>query len=302
MVAAALLRHRLLTAVLAGLLLVVLPAETGYAFVRLFRVNGWSGRPLTQSYGDGFDFIDRTLGTSGRVTMISYPVVPADFWQSFPYWRDIEFWNKSVVRAAYAPDGSFESTGSTFPKLYLRFDARTGAASSSPTRFVAQAEKESRFRIDGNALLDNQRVLLVDAGRSWRADWLTYGLTDDGWTKPGVTARLRVFGRPGQRGPRLRYLTLQVWAPDDIARRPFRLASNAESVAGEATNAHTVFVRIRVCVPPSFAEVRIRTRESSPIYGDMRDRIAFYESRSGGVFLNQIALADELGPTCRPRR
>jgi hypothetical protein len=298
--AAALLRGRRLTVVLLALLAFALPAETGYAFVRLFRVNGWSGRPLTRAYGDGLDWIDKAVGTKGSVTMISYPTVAGDFWQSFPYWRDVEFWNKSVVRAAYYPVGGiFESTGNTFPKLYLQFDQRTGVSNVSPTVFAAQAEKESRFRIDGPVKTDTQGVLLIDAGKSWRTDWLTYGLTDDGWTKPGVTARLRIFSTRSQPGPRIRYVTFQIWAPSNVTRRPFELVSNVQTTRDAATNAGTVFARIQVCVPAhGYSEIRIGTPDHSPIYGDMRDRVTFNVPREGGIFLAEIAMADEIGPPC----
>src|SRR5581483_8058365 len=232
-----LLRHSHLPALLVALLLVALPAETAYGFVRLFRVDGWSGRPLTLHYGDVLDFVDKSVGTHAKVTMISYPYVPGDFWQSYPFWRDIEFWNKSVVRAAYAPNGAFESTGSTFPKIYLSFDDRTGAVSPSPSPVVAEALKDSRFRIDGPVIGSQHAVNLIRATIPWRTDWLTYGLTDDGWTRPGVTARVRVFSTPEQRTAVIRYVTLQLWVPNGVTSRPYRLASGAANVHGVATNA-----------------------------------------------------------------
>ena len=67
-----------------------------------------------------------------RVTMVPYPVRYADYWAGVGFWWDMEFWNKSVDRAAHLP-GMFEWTPSTFPKLRLHFDPRTGAANRSPT-------------------------------------------------------------------------------------------------------------------------------------------------------------------------
>ena len=296
---AALLRRSHLTALLVALLLLALPAETGYTFVRLFRVNGWSGRPVTLHYGDVIDWIDRTAGTRAKVTMLPYPLVPGDFWQSYPFWRDVEFWNKSVVRAAYITGGIFESTGGTFPKIYLEFNQTTGAANVSPTRFAAEGAHESRFRISGAARPVDHGVRLIDAAMPWRADWLTYGLTDDGWTKPGVTARVRVFAQPGQRRPVSRFLTFQIWTPTDVPSRPYRIASSLEQVAGAATNRHTVFARVRVCVPAhGYAEARVSSSGHSMIYGDMRDLANFSVPRQAGIFLAEIALADELGPPC----
>jgi len=294
-----LLRRSHLTALLAGLLLVALPAETAYGFQRLFSVNGWSGRPLTLHYGNVLDWIDKTVGTHAKVAMISYPYVPGDFWQSYPFWRDMEFWNKSIVRAAYGPNGAFESTGSTFPKIYLSFDDKTGAVTPSPSPLVAEALKESRFRIDGKLVGTQHGVNLIQATMPWRTDWLTFGLTDDGWTQPGVTARVRVFSTPAQKHAVIRYLTLQLWPPDGIASRPFRLTSNVQYENDVVTSTRTAFAEIRVCVPAhGYAEARLSTPQSSPIYGDMRDLEHFDQPRNGGVFVAEIALADELGPRC----
>jgi hypothetical protein len=41
-------------------------------------------------------------------------------------------------------------------------------------------------------------VRLIDAGRSWHADWISFGLDDDGFTVPGRTATLRMFPLAGQ--------------------------------------------------------------------------------------------------------
>jgi len=296
-----LLRHSQLTAGLVTLLVLALPAETVYGFERLFRVDGWSGRPLTLHYGDQLDFVDKAVGTHAKVTMISYPSVPGDFWQSYPFWRDIEFWNKSIVRAAYAPNGAFESTGSTFPKIYLSFDGRTGAVTPSPSALVAEALKESRFRIDGKVVSTSHGVNVIEATLPWRTDWLTFGLTDDGWTQPGVPARVRVFSQPGQRGAVIRYLTFQLWVPDGVRARPYTLVSDVSRIRATATNTTTSFSTIRVCVPAhGYAEARLTTPQSSPIYGDMRDLEHFDEPRAGGLFVSEIALADELGPACKP--
>jgi hypothetical protein len=304
-VATLLVPAKRLAPILIVLLAVTLPAETAYAYQRLFSANGPSGRPLTLAYGNVDDFLDRTVGTGANVTMVSYPHTQGDFWLSFPFWRDIEFWNKSVTRAAYYPvPGIFESTGSTFPKIYLHFDPATGAASTSPTRYVAEDVSESRFRIDGLAVSAANGVLVIDAREPWRTDWLSYGLTDDGWTKPGVTARVRVFATPGQTGPVRRFVTFQIRPPDGVASRPVEISSNLAARHVTALDMQTLFVdSVPVCVPAhGFAEVRIRTPDNSSIgYGDMRDRVSFYVPRTGGVLLKEIDLADEHGPACSTR-
>jgi hypothetical protein len=297
--AVAFLPRAAVTTGLALLTLAAFSAQTTYAFVRLFRVDGTSGRPLTLEQGNVFDWIDReALNRDAKVTMIPYPMLPGEYWASVAFWWDLEFWNTSVVRAAYYPK-QYEGTPSTFPKLYLSFDPNSGFASRSPTPYVAQSAKETRFRIAGNVQYFDRDVLLTDAGARWRTDWLSYGLYDDGWTRPGAVVRIRIFAVPGQRGAVTRSLTLAVRAPADVAARPFTVSSNATTWRGRATDASTALRSVSVCVPArGFTEVRLRANGASRIYGDMRDQFAFGMSRVAGVFLAEIALADEVGPAC----
>src|SRR5204862_6755078 len=118
-----------------ALTVLLLPAETGYAFSRLFAVSGTSGRPVTLDQGVVFDWVDRTLGTRADVTAVPYASVLGDYWASVGFWWDLEFWNASVDRAAHVP-GEFLWTLSTFPKLFLRFDPSTGRANVSPSEYA----------------------------------------------------------------------------------------------------------------------------------------------------------------------
>jgi hypothetical protein len=300
--AAALLPRNVLAIGLGLLTLGALTAETSYAFVRLFRVDGTSGRPLTLAQGTVFDWIDRwALSPDADVTMIPYPMVPGDYWASVAYWWDLEFWNKSVDRAAYYPK-QYEWTPSTFPKLYLRFDPQTGLADRSPTEFVAQSAKETRFRVSGTIRYADRDALVIDAGRQWRADWLSFGLDDDGWTRPGRVARIRVFAGPHQDHPLIRTLALWVRAPVGVSARPFTVSSDAATWRGQATDAGTAAGSVQLCVPAhGYADVLVRASGASPIYGDMRDQYSYATPRRAGVFLSEIALADELGPACRAK-
>jgi hypothetical protein len=133
---------------------------------------------------------------------------------------------------------------------------------------------------------------------------MSFGLYDDGWTKPHVTVRVRVFPEPGQRGAVTRFVTFQVQTPLQIAKRPFTVSSNLETRHEDATNAHTTFVpSVLVCVPPrGFAEVTLETPDSSTIPGDQSDEDSYEDpDRQGGLLLNEIALAGETGPACRIR-
>jgi hypothetical protein len=297
LVACFLLRRQLGIAIVTLTLLAV-PAETAYAWVRLFRAPGTSGRPLTDPDAQRFTWLDRTAGPRADVTLVPYPTIPGDYWASVGSWWDLEFWNVSANRAAYYP-GEFEETPSSFPKLGLRFDERSGAANVSPSEWVALSAKETRFRISGTVRAEQYNVRLVNAARPWRTDWLTFGLTDDGWTKPGVVARVRVFAAPGQRTAVARSLSLAIRPPDSAPRTTFTVRSNVARWEDDEANAGTVVGSVRVCVPRSgYTDVRISTPLVVRAYGDMRSVDTFGFERRVGVFVSSVALADEIGPRC----
>ncbi len=297
---AALLSHRRLAGVLALLALVAFPAETAYAFKRLFEAPATSGRPLTLQQGNVFDWVDRAVGTGASVTMVPYPFIDGDYWASIAYWWDLEFWNASVDRAAYA-SGAFEGTPSTFPKLALRFDRRTGRANIAPTRYVAELASESRFRIDGDTLTFDRGARLIDTGGSaWYADWITLGLYDDGWTRPGPPATVRVFPSRGQQGPRLRMLVLRIRSPVD--GRPVAVTSNAGRWRGNVSASQgTTVATVPVCQPSrGFTDIRISAHGQTPIHGDMRNYDTFGGLyRTAGVLLDEIDL-EGIGKSCKP--
>ncbi len=285
-----------------AVLLVGLPATTSYVFMRYLTGPSWSSRPLTRDEGSNDAWIDRTLGANASVTFVPYPV-STDYFVSQQQWRDLEFWNKSLQRDAHYPSSNvFEYTGIWFPKLYLRFDPKTGATSAAPTRWVAESDKETRFRVAGNVKAVNQDVVLIDAGHPWRLAWLTSGLYDDGWTQPGVTARVRIYPAAGQRAAQTRSLFVALRAPDDVPKRPVSVVSNLRAWHGVATNGDTVMESIMVCVPArGFTDVRISTPSASAIPGDLANADSSSTSRVGGVSLRALSLADEIGGPCSVR-
>jgi hypothetical protein len=204
------------------------------------------------------------------------------------------------VRAAHLP-GQYEWTPSTFPKLYLRFDPSTGRANMSPTPYVVQSEKDTRFRISGTAVSDTRGAVLTRAEQPWRTDWLTFGLTDDGWSRPHVPVTVRVFSEPGQRGPVIRHVVLGTRAPVDVPLRTWDYRTNLEHEGGTSTNGPTSFRFINLCVPArGYSEARITVPDYSPVYGDMRNQDTIGEYREGGILFVQVALSDDVGPRCRP--
>ncbi len=277
---------------LAAVALLLTTAETGYAVERLFRVNGTAGRPLTVDPSSQLAWVDRIVGRGADVTMVPYPVVPGDYWSSAAYWWDMEFWNVSANRTAGIP-AEFEWTPSTFPKLALTFD-RAGRASISPPGDVLQAVADTRFHIAGTVATNNRNVFLVHPELPWHADWTTTGLYDDGWTKPGVAARIRVYAYPGQDRRVIRTLAVSAYAPSGIASRPLTVGGS-RAVAG----ANEVSVDTSVCVSPNgFAELPVRVNGASQIYGDPRTNLTITQPRWGGVQISRIYLSGQIGADC----
>ena len=303
LVGSRLLRPPVLTAIVAGLLLLALPAATGWTFSELLSHDGHSARPLTRDESGDLDWLDRAVGTGAVVTEVPYPMSSNPF-VSQQAWRDLEFWNKSVRYAVHYPTPeTYADAVIWFPDNGVRFDPRTGAASESLSPYVLQSVNETRFRVSGNVQAVHGNAMLIDATRPWRSDWLTSGLYDDGWTRPGETARIRVFAAPGQRGPVDRALSLQIQAPSDDTTHPFTLGSNLERVRGTVMNPATAVEEIHVCVPPTgYAVVTLRTPGSFEIPGDPRSIADTNVARSGGVLLADLSLADEIGSSCEPAK
>ncbi|HST14137.1 MAG TPA: hypothetical protein VLJ44_04690 [Gaiellaceae bacterium] len=287
--ARSLLPRQVVAVVLTALTALALTAETTYGFSRLFRVNGTSGRPITLPQGVVFDWIDRTVGPDADVTMIPYAQIEADYWATAAYWWDLEFWNRSVVRAAYLGD-RFAENQSTFPRLALTFSS-SGTASISPTRYAAESDRETRFRLDGPTVSLTRDVRLIDAGSSWHAAWTTAGLDDDGFTAAGRTAMLRVYPSPHQHGRLLRFVTLRF-----VAHAPglaVQVGSKPPVHVDVGTN---LDVPAAVCVPAEHpALLRIRDVGSGRVYGDLGTPAGIGGSRVRGVQLERVSLADETG-------
>jgi hypothetical protein len=269
-------------------------------FNQFFGTLGWSQRPLTASESNVFDWIDETVGTNAQVTTVPY-LVSSSYFISDERWRDIEFWNKSVVRDALAPVGAaYAYTGIWFPKIDLEFNPRTGLANVSPTPWVAASDKDTRFQIAGSARADVGDVVLIHAERPWRVEWISSGLYDDGWTRPGVTGRIRVFPYAGQREPRVRIFAFAVHAPQQVAKQPVHVDSDLARWSGEATDTGTLTATIPVCVPArGFAEIELSTPVSSLIPGDQSTEVASVGSRRGGVFFGETELSSKIGGVCR---
>lgn len=281
--------RRVFAVVLVTVAAAALTSETAYAFDRLFSVNGTSGRPITLPQGIVFDWIDRTVGPDADVTMIPYAQLAGDYWATAGFWWDLEFWNRSVTHALY-PGNRFAEIQTTFPKPDLRFDPATGRASTSPTRYVAESDRDTRFRVGGDTVSLTRDVRLIDAGSSWRAAWTTSGLDDDGFTVPGKDAVLRVYPRPGQVRPLERYLTIRFYG----SSHPLGAMVGSTRVAIGAQNQD---VGASVCVPAhGVGTIVIRPRGEAQVYGDLGSQVGIYQTRVRGPQIERISLADETDP------
>jgi hypothetical protein len=294
-----LVRPALLTVGFATVLAVGFPLDTTYAFAKLFSRDGHAVRPLTRSESGTLDWLDRTVGTDGRVTQVPYAVSTARL-VTLKFWRDLEFWNRSVRYAVHYPPGTYADAVIWFPNNAVTFDPRSGVASRSLTPLVVQSVGESRFRISGTVRLQRTDVMLIQATEPWRTDWLTSGLYPDGWTRPHTTGHIHVFALPGQRGAMTRTLTVQLRAPIDQADRLFRIAWRHGSIRAKANDLNNVVERISVCVPSrGYADVRVSTPTSSDV-GPDQSALEPLPHRQGGVLVADISLADEIGGPCSP--
>jgi hypothetical protein len=289
-----LLDPRRLTIVLAAAVCVALPVETALTLVKLFSRDGHSSRPLTRSEAGVLDWLDRVVGIRAHVTEVPY-AISSSYLVTQEFWRDLEFWNKSVRYAIHSPPEAYADAVIWFPNNALTFDETTGKANESLTPWVVQSIGETRFRISGTVTKETLGVRLVRTAFPWRTDWLTSGLYDDGWTRPGTAARIRVFAVPGQRHAVTRTLTVQVRLPPGMSPRPVTLTwSNGSIRIG--SNAEP---RLSVCVPRSgYADVRLLTPHNSPIPVD-QSTPGSTRPRTGGVLVAAITVADEIGSRCR---
>jgi hypothetical protein len=275
---------------------IAIPVQTALAFTRLLTKNGTSGRPITLDQGGVFDWIDREVGPGTKVTMVPYPLLYNAYWADVAYWWNVEFWNRSIQRAALYED-AFTGTPDSFPKIDLTFNPANGKADVSPSAYSVQGISETRFQLAGRVVQEYRGASLIRNELPWRAQWLSFDLYRDGWTIPRVTGRIRVFAAPGQTQSLMRYVTISVRAPQGVPARSFTIASNASNWTA-TTNERGVSNQLSVCVPAGgYGDVRVSSPHFSPIYGDPRSERSFFSyARSGGVLLTQIALADETRP------
>ena len=292
--AALLFPRRAVAVAVAVVATIALPAQTVYAFDRLFAVNGTNGLPVTLGQGGVFGWIDRELGREARVTMFRFPANGADYWAGVAYWWDAEFWNESVV------DDMPVGAGFADPAPWKHaFDRVTGLMDDpGETQYVLVHKSDVRFRLAATQVLYERDAYVMEAEKPWRAAWVTDGIYGDGWTRPHTPAVITVFADPGQRTPVRRFLTLSITQPHPVERRPVRITSNLERWAGTIAPGAVLDRLTTVCVPPGGrATVEVETPFVSDVYRDpSRGALTGEVGRPAGLLLRSIALADEIEP------
>ena len=117
-----------------SLLLVALPAETGYAFKRLFASTGRSGLPLTLDQSAVFGGSTGQITANVDVTMVPYPRHPRRLLGERRLLVGPRVLERSVEREAGGPNEFSGTPAAAFPKIHLRFDPRTGRGELSTRR------------------------------------------------------------------------------------------------------------------------------------------------------------------------
>lgn len=280
----------------AVLLTIALPAQSVYAFERLFRVNGTNGLPITLDQGVVFNWVDRALGKDARVSMVRFPVNSPDYWSGVGYWWDLEFWNETVVDTLDGVERAGEQPWVRF------FDRETGAAvETGETPYLFVHGTDVRFRIAGKQLAYDRGAYLFRTAQPWRAAWLTDGIYGDGWTRPHQPATITVFAEPGQQRPLKRFLTISVTSPDHERPRPVTISSNLTDMDAAIEPETSIEEVVEVCVPAGGSStVAVETPIVSSVYRDpTKAPLTGEVDRPVGVLLRSIALADETEPMAR---
>ena len=144
-------------------------------------------------------------------------------------------------------------------------------------------------------------TVLRQAAEPWRLDWLSFGLYPDGWTRPGTSARFRVFPEPNQSRPFLRTLHLTLSAPV-LETRSVTFVSNTGISKADVSAAQEVTRSVCVAAHAA-ADVKLIAIGSSPVEGDPSTSDTVGEPRSAGVLVNQVALdPPDAAATCVPSR
>jgi hypothetical protein len=267
----------------------------GYAFERLLTSRAFSGLPVT-GQARVRDWVDNLLPGGASAALLAWPT--STEWRfSASNWWDVEFWNRTVTNAFVDPDGYYTYTPFPAQTLHLNFaDGRFPRTKSAPP-YVVVANVDSRFGLAGSRVATSYGLSILAVERPYRARWASQGLTVDGWTKPGRTARIRLYGTPGQRTERL-HVSVFLDPPPE-ARRPthFRLTGRAVNSAGSAEPGKQTVAVAEVCIPADgHTDLALTTGKSAFTSAAPLTPVPGY-GQIVGLHLSAVA-AEPTGPSC----
>jgi hypothetical protein len=237
-----------------GLAVVATTVAAFGAFEAFYVLHRYADPTMTRAaLSDTRDWIDRAVPGGRSVALVPSPL------DSPTQWWEAEFWNRDVDRVLRVDHGR---TFTPFPADDVSVDFDAGVLrGADPSEYLVVSPREARFHLLERArLARGDRLELVRVGRPYRLAWATHGVTADGWTRPGVKAKLRVYSH-GLSGRRRVVLTL---AATRFAKKPleFTLRTRTDAVSGGVDpGGARPPVGLPVCLPAGgFAEVTLQTR------------------------------------------
>jgi hypothetical protein len=268
------------------------------AFDRLFTRTGTAGRPVTINQGHIFEWIDHQVPAGHSVAMLPYQTVFSDFWSSAAVWWDAEFWNESIRRALVLGKGFAWTPTGTFPVDQLHVNPRTGVIAEAPADYLLSAPADIRMQIAQDRIGADRNLQLGAVPKPWRVNWMTLGMSADGYLLPHRPGRIRVFAESGQTAPQKRTVTWTVAVPSETQGDLF---FTANEVSRTLSPAEVTQVSADVCVPPKgFADIVVNADDDTVIgLGVPFDPTTVSQPRHVAVRLADLSVAAPSG-ACAP--
>jgi hypothetical protein len=255
-----------------------------------------TGRPLAGPPGRVLDWVDRVLPKDARAGIVPFPL--STTWDTSAVgWWDLEFWNRRITETYVAADGHFTYT--PFPSRPLAIEWATGevAGTKEAPPFVISVPHDPRFLLAGSQHAANLGFVVTAVERPYRVVWMSRGLQSDGWTRPGRTATIRVYGaRDGD--AELVYVRISLLGPSGASAR-YRLSTAGEQRADSLAPGGARQEEVSLCIGGgSAADVTIVSRSSARVEGPPLGPDAG-PARSVGVGITSVlVLSTRLA--CRP--
>jgi len=205
-------------------------------------------------------------------------------------WWELAFWNRSIDQVFRFDDYKIAPLV-LGPAGQLSLDFASGALHASavnqpPRLLLATSDVRFAPAYQGSPVHHGDLTLYRTAV-PYRAGWASQGIADDGWTKGGHPAVVRVYGRPGSR-TQLSRLRILLHGGADIGK-PRRFTIRAAGSSKTRVVRTTTAVHADVCAPAGgHADVTLRVQGSTRL-------------RRRDVGLRVLLI--EAGPTrraCRP--